>query len=361
MRRAKLIEAELNMDTDLIELVEEATEDDERFDLMLPVGCNTCKYRMLGSLAKKPNRRVYVPSDPNPQVELRRLMLEHSAATKRATSIINMATDKKNRDTGEVIPCRLPDDVAVVMIETARVLKKSAKDLEPAMIANLKQMPIYDLFLRHVFGLGPVVCAYLVASVDINISNKPSQLRRYCGLAVHNGRLERPERGGGSIKYNGNVRTRLYQAFSAMRRNASQRVKDGEIKRGAVTSKYLTVWSDYKHRMQQSERYDAAANTIVEVDPVRAAGKEPIRKGARGMIDSTGWHKAADVLIEDLYVVWRAIEGLPVWPSYYAAKLGYEHGGKVRVLSTDAPRMLSVDEALALVGDVGARIVPAED
>ncbi len=39
-----------------------------------------------------------------------------------------------------------------------------------------------------------------------------------------------------------------------------------------------------------------------------------------------------------------------MWPSYYAAKLGYEHGGKVCV---EAPKMITVDEALALVGNVG--------
>jgi hypothetical protein len=66
-----------------------------------------------------------------------------------------------------------------------------------------------------------------------------------------------------------------------------------------------------------------------------------------GHAHSYGWHKAADILIEDLYIVWRTLAGMPVWPSYYAAKLGYEHGGKI---SVNAPKMLSLDEAKALVG-----------
>lgn len=48
------------------------------------------------------------------------------------------------------------------------------------------------------------------------------------------------------------------------------------------------------------------------------------------------------------HIVWRTLEGLEVWPSYYAAKLGYEHGGKI---SVNAPRKLTVEEAIALVGD----------
>lgn len=71
---------------------------------------------------------------------------------------------------------------------------------------------------------------------------------------------------------------------------------------------------------------------------------------ARGFAHSYGWHKAADVFLEDLYTVWRAIEGLPVWPAFYAAKLsGYKHAsGKICV---DAPTMLTLEEALELVGD----------
>jgi hypothetical protein len=82
-----------------------------------------------------------------------------------------------------------------------------------------------------------------------------------------------------------------------------------------------------------------------------------------GHAHSYGWHKAADILLEDLYVVWRALEALPVWPSYYAAKLGYEHGGapvdKVEgYFKNAAPKMLTVEDAKRLVG-ISSSVLPA--
>jgi len=65
-----------------------------------------------------------------------------------------------------------------------------------------------------------------------------------------------------------------------------------------------------------------------------------------GFAHSKGWHAAADVLVEDMYIVWRAQLGLPVWPDYHAAKLGYSHNGKICV---DAPRTMTLEEAKAFV------------
>lgn len=314
---------------------------------------------------------TYVPSLTDPRAELRRLVFEHKVMTRKAVAILAMISDRKSRETGEVIPCRGVDDYRKVELgAVVDGMKADAKKLESSMTKELKKIPIYQVFLSKVFGVGPIVAAYLVAELDPRKGEKPSAWRRFCGLAVIDGRLERGARGEKN-KFSKEMRVRIYQAFCAMWKNAAKsgkwvegselpddadaakleaRVKEGrhqyKIVREAapygVTSKYLQIWYDYKHRMAQSER-------VVDGKIVNGAGKTV---SAKGLIHSTGWHKAADVLIEDLYVVWRALEGLPVWPSYYAAKLGYEHLGKTCV---QAPKMLTIEEALALVGDVGAR------
>jgi hypothetical protein len=324
-------------------------------------------------------------------------------------AILGMTTDKKSRTTGETIPSRVPEDRKVEMATVAKALSSDAKRLETLMLRELRKLPIYTLYLSRVFGLGAVVCAYLVALIDIHKAPKISNLRRFCGLAVINGRLERPTRGQ-KLGYCAELRTRLYQAMSSMWKNAAKKTAD---RPNGSTSKYLEVWRGYKARMQHSERYDATrnvllsgrlcksesggsrasdisdanvgrderamaqeqvrhykseclepsesgehgasertrANAISAERPSTPGGSDKGRPGARAIIHATGWHKAADVLIEDLYVVWRAIDGLPVWPSYYAAKLGFNHGGSIAV---NGPRMLTVDEALALVGNPGA-------
>lgn len=291
---------------------------------------------------------VPVPSDVDPRIELKRLVQQHKAWTRKAVAIQLMSSDRENRETKEIIPCDVPVDVRASMTAVSEALKREATRLESSMTRTLRGIPIYQRFLKNVFGCGPVVAAYLVADIDITKAEKISNLRRYCGLAVIDGHLERrsgaPKAIGGTGTFNAEVRTRLYQMFSAMWKNAAKCGK---------TSKYMDVWRNYVHRIEHSERVinrgvDSAGKWTGKI--VTGAGNTV---SARGFAHSGGWHKAADVFIEDLYIVWRAIEGLPVWPSYYTAKLtaGYEHGGAVAKVI--GPRMLTIDEALAVVGDPG--------
>lgn len=304
-----------------------------------------------GALAKTAKRlrraKVATPSCEDPREELRHLVRQHVALTKVATANMNMGRDKTDRTTGDVIKCRLPADAMIEVQGLAKILTKKANGLESAMLRELRKIPIYTLFLKHVFGVGPIVAAYLVSEIDIQRATKPSNLRRFCGLAVINGRLE------GSIagqvnRFSKEMRKRIFQALCAMWKNAAKKSAAAPY---GVTTKYLDVWRGYQQRIEHSDRVfdrgvDATGTWTGKL--VNGQGKTV---SARGFARSTGWHKAADVLVEDLYTMWRAIEGLPVWPSYYAAKLGYEHGGKI---SVNAPRMLSVEEAQAVVGVVGA-------
>lgn len=300
---------------------------------------------LVGPMAKRTRKKkVDEPAaKTDPREELKRLVKEHKALTQKAKAFEASVSDKTVRTgdrAGEKIPNAVPEDARVEVLAVVESFRKRADLLESKMTKVLREVPIYKLFLSRVFGVGAVVAAYLVAEIDITRAVKISNLRRYCGLAVIDGRLERP-RAGVKLGYNAELRVRLFQAFSSMWKNAAKTSKDAPH---GKTSKYLDVWKNYKHRMAHSERYDATKNRLREFD------KEAVRPGAKAIIHSTGWHKAADVLVEDLYVVWRAIEGLPVWPSYHAAKLGYAHGGKI---VRDEPRLLTVDESLALVGDPG--------
>lgn len=278
-----------------------------------------------------------------PREELRKLLLQHKALVRASKAAQLMTTHRTVRSDfgpykkGDVMPCRLPDDARVELQTVAKNMDKRASSLGTSMKAVLRDIPIYQQFLRHVFGIGEgaIIAAYLVGEIDIQRSIKPSGLRRFCGLAVIDGRLER-RRAGQKNQYNAEMRMRLFQLFSGMAKNAGKKSKDKPF---GTTSKYLEIWKNYKTRMQQSERYDVASNTLREFSDAEA---KP-RKGAKAVIHATGWHKAADVFIEDLYIVWRALEGLPVWPSYHAAKLGYSHGGKICV---DAPKLLTLKEAL---------------
>lgn len=281
------------------------------------------KLEELAGVRKVIRRRPkYTPAHENAREELRQLVTRHRALVKRKVAIHHMANDRKNHETGEVMKCPVPDDTAMDMNALCNRLDKDAEAIARDMEKCLKLVPIYSRFLKHVYGLGPVTAGYLVAMVDIEKCQKPSQLIRYAGLAVVNGRLERPTKGS-KLAYNKELRTRLYQAFSAMMRNAG---RDGQ------TSKYLDIYNDVKHRYASLDR-----------------------KGGH----SAGWHTAMRVLLEDLYIVWRSLEGLDVWVSWYAQQRGFIHGGK----RVDAPaEVMDVDEALVMIGHVGStpKVIAAE-
>lgn len=326
------------------------------------------------------------PAETNPILELRRLTKQHQAWTRKKVAMLSMVSPKTHKhdepwivggvtyEKGDTIPSDVPEDVVKEVKNAAKVWDGALTLLEREMTRALRQVPIYNVWLKDVYGVGSaVIAAYLIAEIDIAYAEKfgkatkVSNVRRFCGLAVMDGRLERRTKGLKNA-YNAGLRTRLYQFFTGLRKNAAKFtvcVDHGEMRPkkptpeqraefraltsacrhcqtsefpNGVTTKYLDVWNDYKHRMMHSARVDVAANTM--------DGK----KGAKAKIDSTGWHKAADVFVEDLYIVWRALEGHPVWCSYQAAKLGYEHGGKIAVTE---PRRMTVAEALTLVGDVG--------
>lgn len=294
----------------------------------------------LKKIERKLKKKPYVPANDDPRAELRRLVQEHVALTRRAASIESMARPKVRRqdlenEAGEVIakkgdeiPCRLPVDAQDELHAVVKSLRVRAGKLEGAMTKELRKVPLYSEFLDHVRGCGPVTAAYLVSMVDFEKCTKPSALHRFCGLAVFDGKSERPTKGH-KLGYCAELKTRLYQMFAI---GIRQNKRHGE-------SKYLTIWEQKKHALLTT----------------RGPG-QPDNK-SKGWCDDTARRKATGVFVEDLYIVGRTLAGLPVWPSWYAKAMGYEHGGKVAVLQ---PKTLTLAEALELVGVAREERVAAE-
>ncbi len=329
----------------------------------------------------KPGQPLAPPTE-DPRAELKRLVRTHSALTKARVALHHMSNDRTKpgawpeptlpellRDAesrGNVIDqrscravmdgtatdeqakrveylthhilCLLPDDDRAKLNEASKGRSASAAKLEgvkcpdgkSGMLHELRKFGVYQLFLRHVFGLGAVTCAYLCAFVDIRKSEKPSQLIRYCGNACIDGKAERRAEGcapktgptgnpDAKGTYNAQLKTRIWQAMGAMWKNAA--------KTEGATTKYLTRWQQEKaRRLLQGQ--------------------------TKGKAHDAGRRAATDLLLYDLYLVWRAVEGLPSWVTWYDWTRGYEHG-RGPLPRENAPRMLTVEQALDLVGNVG--------
>lgn len=262
----------------------------------------------------------------DPRAELRRLVQEHRRWTNTAKSWGQSVSDRTNRETGEPIPCNLPEALRSDIKAAQKALQAEAKRLESAMTRQLRQVPVYEHFLSKVYGVGPIAAAYLVAMVRIDLCTKPSQLWRYCGNAIDSGtgRLERrhsaPKAMGGEGSFNSTLRTVIWTAFQL-----------GMWMTGTgKETKYLRRWRDAVHSR-------------------KTMGRE---RGAH----VAGRMKATDLFLEDLYIIWRTLEGLPVWPDLYSVRRGFHHGGKPCL---NEGRVLTLDEALNVVGDLSVRAMDA--
>jgi hypothetical protein len=287
----------------------------------------------LGKLVAKKLRRMRPEpvADVDPRAELRRLVGLHKRWTRAATSWVQSVSDRKwtDPDTKEkrIIKCTLPDSIRADVLQTAKALAKEAERLEADMLRELRKVHIYKHFLKNVFGCGTVTSAYLVVMVDIRKAEKVSNLIRYCGNACDPATGKReirhsgPKANGGDGTYNDELKMRIWQAMVAMRKNGAKKTAGAPH---GKTTKYLTRWTDAVHFRSTTGREQGA--------------------------DHAGRRKATDLFLWDLYVVWRTLEGLPVWPDKYSAMRGYVHGGAPCV---NAPRVYTLDEALAEVGFTG--------
>lgn len=299
---------------------------------------------------RKPAAPVEHPEDP--VKELRLLVGLHKRWVQTARMWTQSVSDRKFTQpdgTVRTIKCTLPDAIRGDIGEVAKRLNAEAKSLESAMTRQLRQIPIYNEFLSKVWGFGPVCCSYLVSMIRIDRCVKPSQLNRYCGNACDPKTGKRELRSGAprysaegefspeaTGTYNDELKMRIWQGMSAMYKNGA---KKSEARPHGTTTKYLDRWINAVHARKTMGRALGANNA--------------------------GRRKATDLFLEDLYMVWRTLEGLPVWPDLYSVRRGFFHGGKPCV---NEGRPLTLAEAWHSIGDVGPRAalapiadLPAED
>lgn len=337
----------------------------------------------------------------DPLSELRVLVRRHAMYTSEAIACVQRASDRTNRTTKEVIPCELEEGFRRDMAGD-RALKPKGKlgglaarwaaeatRLEKAMVPLLRTQPIFTEYMVDVYGLkgSAVLAAYLVSSIRFDRAVKHSNLNRYLGNAcTMSGTSERRVKGGdpkfqpdGSRKdgvpgtYNDTLKPKLYLLLTSSMKNgwrytcceaheaakpptsakpeAKRAFRDGRATCAAclatsrpfgTTSKYLRAWADGRHSALSFD----GIREINPVAPDKLAG-HAMHKGRR---------KATDLFVWDLYVMGRALAGLPIYAEKHAVERGIRHDGSK---PWDGPRSITVDEARAMVGDVGGHAATA--
>jgi len=198
---------------------------------------------------------------------------------------------------------------------------KSLEDDQLDVIRKiLKGMPIWTDFLDGVKGIGPTLAGVLISELDIDEASSVSKMWRHCGLGVVDGKAERRVKGQ-QLAYNAFLKTKVIGVLGpsflrAMVRRCNVHKADPKEKDRTIELEksraslacgdckfdgYAKVFADYKHRLNNKDwgksdghRHNASIRFMVKR------------------------------FLQDLYVAWRTLEGLPVRPPYAEEYLGKE-------------------------------------
>jgi hypothetical protein len=160
------------------------------------------------------------------------------------------------------------------------------KELDKDISLLVQQYDIYD-HVSAVTGIGPTIAAKLIAMIDIERAPTVSALWRYAGLAVINGKSERPVKGQ-KLRYNKRLKT----------------VCTFLIPRG-----FLMAKSPYADVFYSARAFYSANRPDWTKDHVRRAANR----------------KMVKLFMSHLWLRWRQLEGLSTNKPYVHEKLGHVH------------------------------------
>lgn len=140
--------------------------------------------------------------------------------------------------------------------------------------------------MRKVRGIGPMLAAKIVSMIDITRSSNVSQLWRFSGYGVIEGKRERMTKGE-KLHYNIRLKTTLY----------------------------LLGDSFIKSRSPYRDVYDSAKAYYIANRPDWTLGHQ----------DAAARRRMIKYFLANLWVHWRTLEGLETRSLYVIEKLGHEH------------------------------------
>jgi len=177
-----------------------------------------------------------------------------------------------------------PKSWSPALEELQHRLESDEKLLGKRIAERVKHHHLWSLFLKHVKGIGPIMAAGLLSFFDIRKADHVSSFWRYAGLAPHQTRRSR----GQKTDYNPKVKSFML---------------------GRVGRQLMMARGEY-HKL-----YDQFRAREESKHP-KLSALQHHRRALRKMVK---------IFLEQLWVKWRQLEGLPVSQPYSVAKLGHDY------------------------------------
>lgn len=179
----------------------------------------------------------------------------------------------------------------------------------------VKDVPIYQTWLKHVVGIGPALSAALVSNIgSVDKFATISALWAYSGLDVRDGQARKRRRGE---KANWNADLRMLVAFKI----PTQFIK-------ATSSFGRQLYDQYKAFYEAT--HDQKCPTWSHPDAkVNKAGTKATVNGKgcsrKGHVNNMAMRKVGKMFLSCLWLAWRELDGLPVTEPYATKLPGHTH------------------------------------
>jgi len=218
-------------------------------------------------------------------------------------------------------------------------IKQHEKDADKAIKKYLKNECIYRNYLKGIKGVGHATAGFIIASFNIHKATTVSKMWAYAGfnpnLVKGKKRIKiydyKPSKGRIVVKLPGEyiietdtlIRGDKLTAGFISPYNTELRTQMIGILAGSLikqkTSYYYEYYLPYKQRLEN--------NTSVIVNKAKEAGDNPMtwNKTSPAHRDNAAKRYMVKMFLQDLYVAWRTIEGLPVRVPYAEEYLGKTH------------------------------------
>ena len=211
-------------------------------------------------------------------------------------------------------------------------LKEIEKWIADKVEDRLEGVDIYNAWLRHVPGVGPMLSGGLISVIDpISEVEKPSSLWKYAGMHVVDGKAPKRKKGQ-KVTWNPFFRTLCWKLGDSFVKAGGYYRKVYDRARKKEDSRV-----PFKVPVEDAQGYLLAEN-VGSIEKGTMIGRENFsgfRKQAKGkddvLVTLTDLHKfnrakrkAVKLFIAHLWAVWRDLEGLPVRVPYVVEKLGHE-------------------------------------
>ena len=245
--------------------------------------------------------------------DVQKLISKLRSEYKRITDayINNQASVKKvmsNKDKYGLLDLEyLSDKADYDLIDIYEDLKSKEEKYITVLVAKLQGIPIYEHYLKDLKGCGPLMSGIIISYLDIYKTKYVGNIYKYCGLDVIEkdgkrvaaSKMTVEERTIEYLAKDGTIKTRKTLGYNPMVKSKLVEVLAGSFMK--ARSDWAVVY--YDRRNYEENKYPDL--TLGHIH----------KRATRYMIKQ--W-------LKELYVKWKEIEGLTVYPFYEQAKLGME-------------------------------------